>query len=352
MGSPHGPILADLFVTHLESSVNSLCNNEVFYRRYVDDIIVFADGSEQLSDLTSRLNSIHPNMRFSLEIEQSDQLPFLDILIERKSDGSVRRSVYHKNTWTGQYLNFNSFVPAKHKRGLVKTSFDRARKICSDGTLEQEFELIRRTLKLNGYPSAFIAKYSKATDRKEPVSEAPLKPVYIRLPFKGDDVSDLFEKRLSNAVSKAYNTAKPIILYTTRRIPCPPVKIQVPLIAQNNVIYHFMCRCESAYVGRTERHLHVRLGEHIPKWITKQMNQPHTDRSELIDTQTRQLPTSAIGKHLISSGHVIDIHTAVSVLFRSPNKRILRFAEAIAISRLKPALCVQKTLFVQLALPW
>ena len=115
MGSPLGPILADLFVAHLESSVSMLNSNKLFYRRYVDDILVFADNSEQLDELRLELNSLHPKIRFSVEVERENQLPLLDILMQRRPDGSISRSVYHKITWTGQYLNFNSFVPAKHK---------------------------------------------------------------------------------------------------------------------------------------------------------------------------------------------------------------------------------------------
>ena len=205
---------------------------------------------------------------------------------------------------------------------------------------------------MNGYPPAFIAKHSKVTSRKETVSEASRKPIYIRLPFEGDDVSDLFEKRLRGAVSRVYNAAKPIVLYTTSRIPCPPVKMPVPLFAHNNVIYHFMCSCASAYVGRTERHLHSRLSEHVPKWVTKKLGQPTACGAEPSVTRTHQTPASAIARHMLDSGHSVNIHSAVNVLFQSANRRILRFAEAIAISRLKPELCVQKKLFVQLALPW
>ena len=81
-------------------------------------------------------------------------------------------------------------------------------------------------------------------------NESPLCPTPAKF-FERIDVSDLFEKRLRGAVARVYNAAKPIVLFATSRIPCPPIKIHVPLLVHNNVIYHFMCRYESAKVGRT-----------------------------------------------------------------------------------------------------
>ena len=96
---------------------------------------------------------------------------------------------------------------------------------------------------MNGYPPAFITRHSKVISREGMVSEAPCKPIYIRTSFEGDDVLDLFKKRLRDAISRVYNAAKPIVLYAICRIPCHPVKMPLPLLVHSNVIDHSMCRC-------------------------------------------------------------------------------------------------------------
>ena len=66
----------------------------------------------QVENLTDHLNKTNPSgsIKFTYEKETSGQIPFLDTLIVRKPDGSVKLLVYKKATHTDQYLNF---APAK-----------------------------------------------------------------------------------------------------------------------------------------------------------------------------------------------------------------------------------------------
>ncbi|WP_204107578.1 hypothetical protein [Streptococcus dysgalactiae] len=246
-----------------------------------------------------QLNNVHGNIRFSLEEEQNESLPFLDIRITRRPDGTIKRSVYRKSTWTAQYLHFNSFVPISYKRGLVRTLFNRARRICSEETLQEEFKTLQSALTENGYPDRFIRRFSNLTDRKPPNYDVPKKKVFMSLPFKGDDVSALVNSRLKTAVKRAYNTASTVIFYRTQRIPTPPVKQPAPLSAKSHVIYQFECGCGASYIGRTERQLQCRIKEHVPRWVkhklTGSINQTPSEnsvnRSTLPSTDTDILPT-------------------------------------------------------------
>jgi hypothetical protein len=47
---------------------------------------------EELQDF-QHLNSIHKNIRFTMEIEENGRLPFLDVLVTRNTDGSPGHSV-------------------------------------------------------------------------------------------------------------------------------------------------------------------------------------------------------------------------------------------------------------------
>ena len=67
---------------------------------------------------------------------------------------------------------------------------------------------------------------------------------------------------------------------------------------------------------------------------------------------TSKLPSSSIGKHILDYGHAVDRTQSFRILAKLRTPQILRFAEACAIRRIKPDLCVQKDFVVHLALPW
>ncbi|GJQ70969.1 hypothetical protein Trydic_g885 [Trypoxylus dichotomus] len=60
------------------------------WRRCVDDtFIIWTDGKDKLRDFLSHPNSIHPKIKFSMEIENRNQLPFIDVLVIKKWDETV-----------------------------------------------------------------------------------------------------------------------------------------------------------------------------------------------------------------------------------------------------------------------
>ena len=63
--------------------------------------------------------------------------------------------------------------------------------------------------------------------------------------------------------------------------------------------------------------------------------------------RTNREPVLSIARHLIEGSHQVDSESAFSVVYRN-----LKIMGAVAISRLKLELCVQKKLFVTLRLPW
>ena len=67
----------------------------------------------------SYISNLHPNIIFTRETEQNNNISFLDISITRQFDNTLATSVYHKPTFTGPYLEWDSFVPKAYKRGLV-----------------------------------------------------------------------------------------------------------------------------------------------------------------------------------------------------------------------------------------
>ena len=83
MGSPLGPVLANLFMSYHEKQwiEEHKYSNITFYRRYVDDIFCLVENEFVAKDFLTYLNNKHPNIKFTMEIEKDKMIPFLDVLI-------------------------------------------------------------------------------------------------------------------------------------------------------------------------------------------------------------------------------------------------------------------------------
>ena len=84
------------------------------------------------------INLIHPSIQFTKEVEQLKTLPFLDLQIKRKENGTFSFSIYRKPTNTGNYLKFDSYHPLAHKRAVAKSLIDRANNLCDEQNLMGE----------------------------------------------------------------------------------------------------------------------------------------------------------------------------------------------------------------------
>jgi len=157
MGSPVSPMVADIFMEFLEqsaiASVPVECKPKL-WKRYVGDILEIIKR-HGVDGLTQHLNSVDDtgSIKVTAEQEQDEQMPFLDTLILRKTDGRVKLLVYRKKTHTDQYLHFSSHHPLQHKLSVVRTLLDRSSQIVTEEEdRQQEEHHICTALTRCGYP--------------------------------------------------------------------------------------------------------------------------------------------------------------------------------------------------------
>nr|VZH93500.1 unnamed protein product [Spirometra erinaceieuropaei] len=345
MGSPLGPFLANVFMGKVEmTSLQDTINDLSFYGRYVDDIFCLTDVTTDTDVLNQKFNNSHPSLTFSAAFEANNEIAFLDVLLHRQEDGSIQRRVFRKKTWTGQYINFHSFVPLNIKRNLVQGLAARVRRICSPETVEAELQKLRDTLHENGYPERFILRNIGECTAKPTMATAEKKDLFIRLPFQGDAASELVKRRLKTAITSAFPAANLRVCFTNSPLLRLGGKDQLPLQATSMCIYSFTCSCGAGYIGRTTRRLEKRVREHIPAWLGK---------------GEKKSISSSILAHLVDTNHRVDAKEAFQIVYRTPagfskglRQRVLATAEAVAIRLPNPVLCCQKTLTQALCLPW
>jgi hypothetical protein len=176
MGSPLGPLFANAFMSDFEEKhIGKLREMSLnIWLRYRDDVYAAVKSKGVEEEILLYLNSQHPNIRFTMELENGDSMPFLDVRVIRRVN-KYETTVYHKKTLTGVYLNWTSLTSRKYKVGLIKCLLDRIWKICStENDRAAEIEQLRRILKQNEFPQTVVeSEISKYMARKtsENVSE-------------------------------------------------------------------------------------------------------------------------------------------------------------------------------------
>nr|VZI11611.1 unnamed protein product [Spirometra erinaceieuropaei] len=130
MGSPLSGLIAEAVLQRLERLVFSSYPPK-FWARYVDDTFVIIKRGD-VQAFKALLNSIFPDIQFTMEEELNNQLAFLDVQVTKLEDGKIRTTVYRKATNTRRILHFKSNHPVGHKRSCVRTLFQRVQTHCSD----------------------------------------------------------------------------------------------------------------------------------------------------------------------------------------------------------------------------
>ena len=99
MGSPASPVIANVFMIKLEQkALESFEHPPKTWQRFVDDIFTIVKRS-QVKNLLPHLNKQHPNISFTVEEEQDNKLPYMDITVHRIGN-KLHTDVYRKPTHT------------------------------------------------------------------------------------------------------------------------------------------------------------------------------------------------------------------------------------------------------------
>ena len=85
MGSPLGPLLANVFMSHVEEKLEREDKLLSFYRRYFDDTLIIMLNIETASNFLDTLNKEHFSVKFTMETECNGMHPFLGILLLNRS---------------------------------------------------------------------------------------------------------------------------------------------------------------------------------------------------------------------------------------------------------------------------
>jgi hypothetical protein len=298
MGSPVSPIVANLVMENVESEIlESLDFVPIFYKRYVDDILMCIP-SEKKEYVFNIFNTKHPRLKFTIEIENNATIPFLELLLIREQNGRVSTDWFHKETWSGRYLNFKSHLPISYKRNTVTILSKKILQLSESKFHDKNFQLLQSTLTSNSYPQKFVTDLIRNEKLKFENSNSiipsihnPIDPnnnrnskTFLSIPFIDSifyKIKAYFDKFDINVVGKSSND-----LYKSL---FSKLKDEIPKPVRSSVVYKVNCQdCDLVYIGNTMQYLKLRIGQH--KSAVRNRNKDH----------------SALAEHAIDNQHSID----------------------------------------------
>ena len=130
IGTKFAPPYACIFMDYIEREfLKSEQIQPWIWFRYIDDIFFIWTASEkELDEFLNRLNSFHPNLRFTHE-RSRESLNFLDVIVKIQQ-GEFVTDLYCKSTDGHQYLHFDSCHASHTKTSIVYSQALKMKRIC------------------------------------------------------------------------------------------------------------------------------------------------------------------------------------------------------------------------------
>ena len=315
MGNPLSPLLAEIFMNNIEKMIfkHPLTNKILYWYRYVDDILVcFIGTTRQLNVLETFINSIHSNIKFTLEIEKDNSINFLDLTITR-TNNKHGFSIFHKPSHTDTTIHNSSVHPYQYKMAAYNSMIHRLLNIpMSESDYKKEISLIKQIATNNNYNPDIIDKIIQKKKYKKAISLVyPLQKdykqfnsvTYIGEPSK--KLKKLLSKFNCNVAYKTNNNLSKYIKNNKQKV----IKDQKP------GVYKLNCNnCNKFYIGKTTRNFKLRISEHKRSFKYKKQD-------------------SNYAKHLNNENHTFN--EDFEILQVESNYLKLGFLEAVEINKHK-----------------
>ncbi|KAK3754655.1 hypothetical protein QZH41_003871 [Actinostola sp. cb2023] len=210
------------------------------FHRYVDDSHV-GISKIYVDEFHTHLNSIDPNIQFTVETEEEGAISFLDTKTTRQDDGSILVSVYRKPTHTDRYLDFNSHHHMQHKRSVAKTLLGRARNIpSSPRDKSSETKHVFDALGANSYPVNFLKSCKTPGPQQRTQPQQPQQPEqdrgFVVLPY----IKDVSEK-ITRTLNKFNVRVSHKSTHTISSILKKP-KDRIDKSSTTGVVYRINCK--------------------------------------------------------------------------------------------------------------
>ena len=289
MGNPLSPILANLFLEHVESELIPpfVGISPTLWVRYVDDILCLIPFNFDTNVFLDFINNLYPSLKFTSEYETNGSIPFLDVLIHN-CNTFLKFSVYRKPTNSESYLHFYSFNSLNIKISLAQGLFLRALRICSREYLNNEFLHIKKSLIKLAYPSDILDKALTNAKRTHFSNKDRIKN---DIDFKNTVIVP-YVPHLEQFKPLLRSINKNMIFKYNEKLANKLTKNKLSSKPLESGVYKIDCReCNKIYIGESGRSFHIRMKEH---------------KHDIVINK----PMSAVSSHVHETGHGFNFDNA------------------------------------------
>ena len=197
-------------------------------------------------------NSINPKICTSQNYvngEDTSHLPFLDIDIYRKMDGSLGHKVYQKPTHTNLCLHQKSHHHPANKHSVLSSLVHRANALCDQESLASELTFLTKVFQRNDYGCKQIQRATKLATWSNKTENKPTSTAY--LPCTRTTYGRMLAK---------YNIKS--VTIPPRKISSymPPTKDGPGLRTPGT--YRIPCECGKVYIVQSGRSIQLCIKEH------------------------------------------------------------------------------------------
>ena len=156
IGSPLGPLLANVFMTSIKEKLDVEGKLPSYYRRYVDDTLTVMPDLSTDRDFLDTLKHAHSAIKFTTEVENDEMLPFLGIQLLNRAP-RIEIKAFVKPTNSGLLLHYHSHVDNRYNHGLLTTMLDRAYRLSSSWSyFTEECERLKSVFSRLKYPKHLV----------------------------------------------------------------------------------------------------------------------------------------------------------------------------------------------------
>ena len=249
MGGPLSRCLSDLVVENkIEAVIAShpIWGPKWDWVRLIDDTLSAWESKHIFLEFFAFLNSIHPGIKWTNEMEEGNKLAIFDILITRTEEG-YETTVYRKKPASDRYIHYTSSQAWKEKASAIRTLKHRAIDYCSNQTLQaDELAYLLEVFIQNGYHEKTVWRIlyqeTKQNTVKEEIDFA--KSLYVPYHPRTKRLYKMIKEEFGfNVIYKKTQTLGDILQKKGRTIEKQ---------YKRNTVYSIPCQqCPKKYVGQT-----------------------------------------------------------------------------------------------------
>lgn len=350
MGLPMGlsvsGTLAGWVLDDLTAETLLKANTRILYiKKYVDDYLIIIH-KDDLHHLLNTFNTAHDSLKFTLEEETNNKLPFLDMNLTREGN-RITTNWYCKEVASGRLLNYTSAHPPTMKLNIALSFARKVIQLSHPRHHSANFTKISDILIKNNFPRHIIQKVINKTKHTRPPTNngthtpnaEPPEIKYQKIPY-APVIGDKIAKHLTRA-SNVIRVAHAPIIKSKQLFTKLKAKVESKDIGAVYMVNCSTDNCNATYIGETGRDVKTRMTEHKRDY-QKEIEEMNKYRDHLIQlkipntsnriTRSQQKITDEINAH-IDETRINATYKTAAVDHAMKNQHLFNFNDPIILNR-------------------